>query len=189
MKKETHANIELAAAAPNELQQLRCINLETDEHSNIEISARFQVDTTALATASTSRKIRKTIGNNDGIHPCFRRCNWRATSDAEYEYLKPVLRIATEMMAMDGILDLWTALGQPLQRLPQNEMLKNQQEEHRVFYTARSSPGQRGRTKQEMLGLCDYVTFSWKHDPVVAAVTEANANKRGLRPGDTRSVR
>lgn len=165
-----------------------CINLETSQNSHIEISARFQVDTTALATASGNRKIRKTTGNNDGIHPCFRRSNWRATSDAEYEYLKPVLRIATEMMAMDGVLDLWTALGQPLQCLPPNKMLRNQGEEHRVYYTGRTSPGQRGRTKQEMLGLCDYVTFSWKHDPAVAGLTSANTSKRGLRPGNTRYV-
>lgn len=178
--------MEIASAAPNELQQLGCINLETDERPDINISARFQVDTTALATASTDRKIRKTTGNNDGIHPCFRRRNWRATSDAEYEYLKPVLRIATEMMATDGILDLWTALGQPLVRLPQNDMLKRQKEQHRVFYTGKTSPGQRGRTKMEMLGLCDHVTYIWEHDPDSVGITTPTASKRGLRPGITR---
>jgi len=125
------------------------------------------------------------IGNNDGIHPVFRRSNWKNTSDAEYEHLKPVLRIATEMMTMDGFLDLWTALGQPLQRLPRNAMLLKQKAEPRVYYTGRTTPAQRGRTQQEMLGLCNYVTFSWEHDDDSSAVTKPDANKRGLRLGNS----
>ncbi|KEQ78005.1 hypothetical protein M436DRAFT_36499, partial [Aureobasidium namibiae CBS 147.97] len=136
--------------------------------------------------ATTDRSVMNIIGNNDGIHPILRRRNWKDTSDAEYEHLKPVLRIATEMMAMDGFLDLWTALGQPLQRLPQNAMLLRQKAEHRVYYTGRTTPGQRGRTQQEMLGLCNYVTFSWEHDDNLAAVTTPDVNKRGLRPGNSR---
>jgi hypothetical protein len=165
---------------------LRCVNLETDENPDIEISARFQVDMTALASASSDRSVMTATGNNDSIHPCFRRSNWKDTSDAEYEHLKPVLRIATEMMAMDGILDLWTALGKPLKRLVPTKMLRDQKEEHRVYYTGRTSPADRSQTKQEMMGLCDYVTFSWRHDDSSAGETGIIDGKRGLRPGNTR---
>jgi hypothetical protein len=185
LEEEKHANAKSPLVAPDELHRLGCINLETSENSEIEISARFQVDTTVLATASTNRKIRTTTGDNEDIHPCFHRRNWKATSDAEYEYLKPVLRIATKMLAMDGILDLWTALGQPLQRLPQNKMLLEQKEEHRVYYTGRTSPGQRGRTQQEMIMLADFVTFGWKHDVTLSGSTETLVKKRGLRLGKT----
>lgn len=184
--KRTYSDVNFAPAAPKELQKLGCINLETNDSSQIKISPRFQIDTTVLATASTDRSVVNTIGNNDGIHPVFRRSDWKETSDAEYEHLKPVLRIATQMMAMEGFLDLWTALGQPLQRLPQNNMLRRQNEQHRVYYTGKTSPGQRGRTQQEMLGLCNYVTYSWEHDDDLAAVTTAIASKRGLRPGPFR---
>jgi hypothetical protein len=136
--------------APNELQQLGCIKLETVEKPNIEISPQFQVDTATLATAGTNRSIVSFIGNNQHIHPAFRRRNWLDTSDAEYEYLKPVLRIATKMMAMDGYLDLWTAIGQPMQKLPQNKMLLKQKTENWVYYTGRSTPAQRAQTQSEM---------------------------------------
>jgi hypothetical protein len=185
VNEKIHANVNFPFEAPNELQQLGCINLETSENPNIEISPRFQVDTAALATASRNRSIRTITGNNDGIHPCFRRRNWRRTSDAEYEYLKPVLRIATEMMAMDGFLDLWTALGQPLHRLPLNNMLRDQNEHHRVYYTGRTSPAQRGRTKQEMTTLDNFVSFSWKHSDGSSGSTQALVDRRGLRLGTT----
>jgi hypothetical protein len=159
--------------------------LETNENPVIETSPRFQVDTKALATASTDRSVVTIIGNNDGIHPSFRRSNWRGTSDAEYEYLKPVLRIATGMLAMDGILDLWNASGQPLKHLPRNKLLRKQKKKHRVYYTGETSLSQRLRTKEEMFALCDFVTFSWKHSKSASGYTQAT-DKRGLRLGNTR---
>ncbi|KAI4843072.1 hypothetical protein E4T44_06946, partial [Aureobasidium sp. EXF-8845] len=170
---------------PDELKQLGCINLETNENPVIEISSRFRVDTKGLATASTDRSAMAIIGNNDGIHPTLRRSNWKATSDAEYEYLKPVLRIVTGMLAMDGILDLWNALGHPLKHLPRNELLRKQKKKHRVYYTGETSLSQRLRTKEEMFALCDFVTFSWKYSKSASGYTQAT-NGRGLRLGNTR---
>ncbi|KAI4717169.1 hypothetical protein E4T48_06649 [Aureobasidium sp. EXF-10727] len=128
------------------------------------------------------------IGNNNDIHPCFRRSNWKETSDAEYEYLKPVLRIVTEMMGMGSVLDLWFALGQPMKKLPQTQMLKDQKQKHRVYYTGRSTVGQRIYTESEMRGLQDYVRFSWTYDDVHGS-TMADITKTGLRPGNHRLIR
>ncbi|KAI4724771.1 hypothetical protein E4T49_07516 [Aureobasidium sp. EXF-10728] len=125
------------------------------------------------------------IGNNNDIHPCFRRSNWKETSDAEYEYLKPVLRIVTEMMGMDSVLDLWFALGQPMKKLPQTQMLKDQKQKHRVYYTGRSTVSQRIYTESEMRGLQNYVKFSWTYDDVHGS-TMADITKTGLRPGNHR---
>jgi hypothetical protein len=90
------------------------------------------------------------------------------------------------MMAMDGILDLWNALGKPLKHSPRNKMLRDQKQKHRVYYTGRTSPAQRGRTQLEMLTLRHFVTFSWKHKESENGSTKADVNKRGVRPGDTR---
>lgn len=172
--------------APGELQQLGCINLETNDKPDIEVSPRFRVDTAALASASTDRHVMNTIGNNRDIHPCLRRTNWKQTSDAEYEYLKPVLRIVTKMMEMDSVLDLWFALGQPMQKLPRTEMLKAQKIKHWVYYTGRSTVGQRVHTKSEMKALRDYVTFSWLHEDDCPGSTLPDLESRGLRPGKQR---
>ncbi|KAH0369928.1 hypothetical protein KCU65_g2960, partial [Aureobasidium melanogenum] len=96
----------LQFVTPGELQRLGCINLETDDNPEIEVSPRFKVDTATLASASKDKTITTIIGNNKDIHPCLRRQNWKQTSDAEYEYLKPVLRIVTKMLEMDGVVDL-----------------------------------------------------------------------------------
>ncbi|CAD0106126.1 unnamed protein product, partial [Aureobasidium uvarum] len=170
---------------PDELMRLGCINLESDDYPEIEISPRFRADEATLAIASTDKRVMNVIGNNKDIHSCFRRSNWEETSDAEYEYLKPVLRIVTEMMGMDSVLDLWFALGQPMQKLPQTKMLKAQKQKHRVYYTGRSTVGQRVHTKSEMRGLQDYVKFSWIHDEVHGSTT-ADITRSGLRPGDHR---
>jgi hypothetical protein len=153
LEEDVHTNQDGLPTAPGELKQLGCIGLETNENPVIEISPRFRVDTKALATASTDRSAMTIIGNNDGIHPTFRRSNWEGTSDAEYEYLRPVLRIATGMLAMDGILDLWNALGQPLKHLPRNNLLRKQKKKHRVYYTGETSLSQILRTKEEMFAL------------------------------------
>jgi hypothetical protein len=129
LEEDVHTNQDGLLTASGELKQLGCIDLETNENPIIEISPRSRVDTKALATASTDRSVMTIIGNNDGIHPTFRRSNWQGTSNAEYEYLEPVLRIATGMLAMDGILDLCNALGQPLKHLPRNKLLRKQKKE------------------------------------------------------------
>ncbi|KAH0398638.1 hypothetical protein KCU89_g7031, partial [Aureobasidium melanogenum] len=176
----------LQFVTPQELQRLGCINLEADDNSAFEVSPRFRVDTETLASASKDRSVMNVIGNNRDIHPCLRRSNWEGTSDAEYEYLKPVLRIVTKMMEMDGVLDLWFALGQPMQKLPQTDMLKAQKVEHRVYYTGRSTVGQRVHTKSEMKALCDYITFQWLHEDEAPGSTLTDIKKRGLRDGKRR---
>jgi hypothetical protein len=185
LEEDVHTNQDGLLTASGELKQLGCIDLETNENPIIEISPRSRVDTKALATASTDRSVMTIIGNNDGIHPTFRRSNWQGTSNAEYEYLEPVLRIATGMLAMDGILDLCNALGQPLKHLPRNKLLRKQEKKHRVYYTGETSLSQRLRTKEEMFALCDFVTFSWKHSKSASRYTRAT-DRRGLRLGATR---
>ncbi|KAG9601077.1 hypothetical protein KCU77_g2689, partial [Aureobasidium melanogenum] len=176
----------LQFVTPDGLQRLGCINLEADDNSDFGVSPRFRVNTETLASASTDRSVMNVIGNNRDIHPCLRRTNWKETSDAEYEYLKPVLRIVTKMMEMDGVLDLWFALGQPMQKLPQNDMLKAQNIQHRIYYTGRSTVGQRVHTKSEMKALCDYVTFSWLHEDDCPRLTLADSKNRGLRQSKRR---
>lgn len=87
---------------------------------------------------------------------------------------------------MDGVLDLWFTLGQPMQHLPQTKMLEAQKQQHRVYYTGRSTVGQRVHTKSEMKALYDYVTFSWLHEDDCRGSTHTDVNKRGLRPGKQR---
>lgn len=90
------------------------------------------------------------------------------------------------MMEMDSVLDLWFTLGQPMQKLAQTEMLKAQKIEHWVYYTGRSTVGQRVHTKSEMKALCDYVTFSWLHEDDCPGSTLTEVKRRGLRPGKQR---
>ncbi|KAI5242466.1 hypothetical protein E4T42_07700 [Aureobasidium subglaciale] len=169
--------------AHQELLQLGCINIEPGASIDADVSPQFKVDTATLAMASKNRSVSSNIGSNAGIHPCFQRSNWKDTSDAEMEFLKPVLRVATQMMAMDSVLDVWYALGQPLLTPPPTRMLVAQKKPFRVFYTGQSTREQRAKTARESMGLRDFVTFHWKAEPDEPGSTLADVNKKGLRGG------
>ncbi|TIA37828.1 hypothetical protein D6C78_04456 [Aureobasidium pullulans] len=131
-----------------------------------------------MANANKDRSAMKLHGDLNGIHPCFRRGNWVETSDFEYELMKPILRVASKMLEMPSLLDMWHALGSPLHHKPGTKMMPKGSY---VYYTGRSSEDERTKTSAEMERLANYVTFRWEDTGGMFACTSVDEKKIGLR--------
>ncbi|THY40810.1 hypothetical protein D6C98_09504 [Aureobasidium pullulans] len=166
----------LAHVTPDELERKGCININTT--NPLFISRRFRLKANHMANANKDRSAIKLHGDHNGIHPCFRRGNWVETSDFEYELMKPILRVASKMLEMPSLLDIWHALGSPLHHKPGTKMMPKGSY---VYYTGRSSEDERTKTSAEMERLANYVTFRWEDTGGMFACTSVDEKKIGLR--------
>lgn len=168
---------------PSKLLELGCINTGTGIFS--PISPQFRIDEGVAARASQQRTAPGLyIGNHDGIHPILRRNQFRLTSDYEYECLKPTLRIVTNMLEMDSVLDVLWALGQRLTQVRGTERMKDVY----IYYTGRSTLQQRRQTAKELEKLSEYVYFEWgdtKNFDYAHGITYPIVDKPGMRGGTT----
>lgn len=90
----------LSAISVGSLLRFGAINCHPDD---IPTDSKYLPDPDALAQAD--REATPLSVADDSLHPVFQRKNFRSISDYGYEVLKPVLRLATDM------LNRWEVLG------------------------------------------------------------------------------
>ncbi|KAI5241128.1 hypothetical protein E4T43_05690 [Aureobasidium subglaciale] len=141
------------------VQHLDSLGVINADPASLNISSRFQVDQIAVQAILNGTA---SMGVDHGIHPMFKQSNWSTTSPVMYEYLKPSLRIATEIFKMEFVLDYLHALGQPwVVEYPTALQQKKGYNSQYSFYPGALSWSERHDTARELIRMQNFLNFEW----------------------------
>lgn len=158
---------------PGELNWRGLVNLRP----NLPVSQQFSVDSNAVAALKSGQPNVQT--SDAGIHPLFRRQNWKDISDVEYEFYKPSLRIASKMLEIDAVLEFFHALGcmEEWTEFPVPDIVKANTEENcpdfqHAFHPRALNDQEKANITQELFVLKDYIKY-FMNKPIPISVSGA----------------
>ncbi|KAI5202579.1 hypothetical protein E4T39_04627 [Aureobasidium subglaciale] len=144
------------------VQHLDSMGMINADPASLIISSKFQVDQIAVQAILNGTTLR---GVDTGIHPMFKQSNWSTTSPLMYEFLKPSLRIATEIFKMEFVLDYLHALGQPwIVEKPTSLQQGKGYNSQYSFFPRALSWSERHQTARELMRMQNFLNFEWTDD-------------------------